>query len=153
MFGHGLEFSIQIISRTLKFFANNSELLTLDPLGIETLGLSTLASSMTWMFASIHVALSGMIIAQAAQGIYEWLGLPGFIAATMAVLFFGMTMASTLIEESISVEEVNQVFAMYTSLFMDALLIANLFKLIGDAKKGVHGIGKLVGWSLAHLHY
>ncbi|RMG26397.1 MAG: hypothetical protein D6732_21295, partial [Methanobacteriota archaeon] len=133
-----MEFSIQIVARTLKFFANNTEIFTLDLFGTETLGLSTMASSMAWMFASIHVAITGMMIGQASQGIYGWLGLPGFIGAEIAVLVTAIALSSALIGDSISVEEANQVFAMYASLFLDAVLISEFLALLtgsGTLKK------------------
>lgn len=103
-----------------------------------------MASSMAWMFASIHVAITGMMIGQASQGIYGWAGIPGFIGAEIAVLVTAIALSSALIGDGISVEEANQVFAMYASLFLDAVLITELLKLFVNAEKGIPEILKLI---------
>ncbi len=99
---------------------------------------------MAWMFASIHIVLTGMIIGQAAQGIYGWVGIPGFIATELAVLVTAMALSFAWIGDTVSVEETNQVFTMYTSLFLDAVLITELLKLFVNAEKGISEILKLI---------
>ncbi len=131
MFGYSLEVSIQIVSRSLKLLANGTLIFSWNPFGTETLGLSDFAVYMTMVFSLIHVALTGTIIAESAQGIYGWVGYAGFFAMTTAYLVMMIGIMAALFGQMnmIFVEEANQIFAMYTAILLNAVLITELFKL------------------------